>query len=68
MSLFNVVFKQKSGMHLAKSMQHHCNSGAISLQKLCGLALKSAMVLGQNYGSFGAKVRHFWQQSVVVLV
>ena len=48
-------------------MQQCCNSAAISLQKLCGLAFKSAMVLGQNYGSFGAKVRHFWVQSVVVL-
>ena len=65
MSLFNVVFKQKSGMHLAKSMQHHCNSGAISLQKLCGLALKSAMVLGQKYGTFGVEVWWFWYEDMV---
>ena len=52
-------------MHLAKSMQHHCNSGAISLQKLCGLALKSAMVLGQKYGTFGVEVWWFWYEDMV---
>ena len=30
------------------------------------LAIKSVIVSGQKYGSFSAKVWHFWQQSVVV--
>lgn len=35
--------------------------------RLCHLAIKTTMVMGQNYGSFSVKVRHFWWQSVVVL-
>ena len=36
-------------------------------ENLCRLAIKSAIVTGQKYGTFKAKVRHFWQQSMVVL-
>ena len=34
--------------------------------RLCHLAIKTAIVTDQNYGTFSAKVWHFWVQSVVV--